>query len=67
MLVRLAAAPVDGAANDALIELLSDTFGLPRRTFTIASGHKSRDKRIAIDGLDEATLAARLSDILPAR
>ena len=64
LLVRVAAAPVDHAANDALIELLSDTFHLPRRSFTITSGHTSRNKRIAIEGLDDAQVAARLSDML---
>lgn len=64
LLVRLAAAPVDGAANDALIDLLSRTFDIPRRNITIASGDKSRDKRIEIHGLDDAALAGRVSDIL---
>ena len=64
LLVRLAAAPVEGAANDALIELLSETFNLPRRSVTIAGGQKSRDKRVELSGLDEAQVAARLSDIL---
>jgi hypothetical protein len=60
VLVRLAAAPVDGAANDALIALLSDTLDVPRRQITIASGHRSRDKRVEIQGLDDAAIAARL-------
>lgn len=60
VLVRLAAAPVDGAANEALIDLLSDTLDVPRRQITIASGHRSRDKRVEIQGLDDAAIAARL-------
>lgn len=64
LLVRLAAAPVEGAANDALIDLLSKTLGVPRRHITIASGQRSRDKRVDIKGLDDAQVAARLSDIL---
>lgn len=62
--VRLTAAPVDGAANDALVSLLADTFGLPRRAVTIVSGHASRDKRIALAGLSESQVADRLNDIL---
>lgn len=62
--VRLAAPPVDGAANDALVSLLADTFGLPRRAVTIVSGHASRDKRIALAGLSESQVADRLNDIL---
>jgi uncharacterized protein (TIGR00251 family) len=59
-LIRLAAPPVEGAANDALIAFLSDALGLPRRDITIASGEKSRDKRVRIEGLDEATARERL-------
>lgn len=60
ILIRLAAAPVDGAANDALIALLSDTLNIPRRQVTIVGGHTSRDKRVEVQGLDEAAIAARL-------
>jgi uncharacterized protein len=59
LLVRLAAAPVDGAANDALIELLSDLFHIPKRAIRIVAGDKSRTKRIALDGVSPAD-AARL-------
>ena len=64
--IRLAAAPVDGAANEALIAFLADTFDRPRRDITIVSGHTSRDKRVAIAGLTEAEFDARLNDILSA-
>lgn len=64
--IRLAAAPVDGAANDALIAFLAEIFDRPRRDITIVSGHTSRDKRLAISGLTEAQFAARLNDILSA-
>lgn len=51
LLVRLAAAPVEGAANDALIDLLAALFHLPRRAIRITSGERSRSKVVAIDGL----------------
>jgi uncharacterized protein (TIGR00251 family) len=60
VLIRLAAPPVDGAANDALVAFLSDALALPRRNIRIVSGEKSRDKRVAIDGVDEATVRTRL-------
>jgi uncharacterized protein (TIGR00251 family) len=60
VLIRLAAPPVDGAANDALVAFLSDTLALPRRNIQIVSGEKSRDKRVLIDGLDETAARARL-------
>jgi hypothetical protein len=64
LVVRLAAAPVDGAANDALIAFLSELFDRPQRDVTLLSGHASRDKRVAISGASEADIAARLADIL---
>lgn len=64
LLVRLAAAPVDGAANDALVAFLAELFDRPRRDITLVSGHTSRDKRMAIAGVTEADVAARLADIL---
>jgi uncharacterized protein len=60
ILIRLAAPPVDGAANDALVGFLSDTLGVPRRHVTIVSGERSRDKRVQIVGIDETAVRARL-------
>ncbi len=60
ILIRLAAPPVDGAANDALIAFLAEALAVPRRNISIVSGGKSRDKRVAVDGLDEAAARARL-------
>ena len=54
VLIRLNAPPVEGAANDALIEFLSKSLKLPRRNIQIVSGETSRDKRVAIAGIDEA-------------
>jgi uncharacterized protein (TIGR00251 family) len=62
--VRLAVAPVDGAANDALIAFLAETFDRPRRDITIVAGSTSRDKRVAIAGLTESQFVERLNDIL---
>ena len=60
ILIRLAAPPVEGAANDALIAFLADRLDLPRRNIALVSGEKSRDKRVRIEGVDEATARARL-------
>lgn len=64
VLVRLSATPVEGAANDALIDLLARAFSIPQRQISIVSGQKSRDKRVAIEGLTEGDVSARLSAIL---
>lgn len=58
--VALAAAPVDGAANQELIETLAAHFGVPRRQLRILAGAKSRRKVVEIDGLAAAEVRARL-------
>ena len=52
IVVRLAAPPVEGAANEALVGFLAETLALPRRNITIVSGARSRNKRVAIAGTD---------------
>lgn len=59
-LVRLAAPPVDGAANDALIALFADVFDLPRRSIQIVSGERAREKRVRLEGLAAAEARTRL-------
>jgi len=51
LVVRVAAPPVEGAANEALIEFLSAAFHVPRRAVRILSGGRDRRKRVAIDGV----------------
>jgi uncharacterized protein (TIGR00251 family) len=46
--VRVTAPPVDGLANEALIELLSRTLQTSRRNVCIVTGHSSRTKLIEI-------------------
>jgi len=50
--VQLAAPPVDGAANAALLELLADLLGVPRRQVSLVSGESSRRKRVRAVGVD---------------
>ncbi len=47
--IRLAARAVDGKANQALVDFLADYYQVPRRCVRIASGLKSRDKRVVIE------------------
>lgn len=54
--VRLAAPPVDGAANDALVAFLADRFGVPRRAVRVVSGHASRRKLVELTGVDAAAV-----------
>src|SRR5947209_5502227 len=57
--VRIAAPPVDGAANAALIEFFSKSLGIRKSDVAIASGEASRLKLLRISG-DGQAIAARL-------
>jgi len=46
--VRVAEAPADGAANEAVLKLLAKALGLSRSEMSIISGAASRHKRVAI-------------------
>lgn len=58
--IRLAAPPVDGAANDELVEFLSDLFGLSRSSVEIVRGHGSRSKVVRLNGVSERVARNRL-------
>jgi uncharacterized protein (TIGR00251 family) len=58
--VALAAPPVDGAANAALVEALAKALGVPRGQVEIVRGEGSRTKLVAVRGLAEAELRERL-------
>ncbi|MBI4266708.1 MAG: YggU family protein [Acidobacteria bacterium] len=60
LVVRLTAPPVEGAANEALVEVLAKTLGVPKRAVTIASGEHTRHKRVRVAGIDAETARARL-------
>ena len=49
--VRLAAPPVDGAANAELIKLFAKTLGVPKSDIEIASGQTSKSKKLRIAGV----------------
>jgi uncharacterized protein (TIGR00251 family) len=59
--VALAAPPVDGRANETLIEYFSDFFGVPRTAVSIISGAQSRTKVLRVAGVSAAQLARRLA------
>jgi uncharacterized protein (TIGR00251 family) len=60
ILVRLAAAPVDGAANDALVAFLADTLDIPKTRVTLIGGFHSRAKRVKVSGVTAAAIRSRL-------
>ena len=58
--IRLAAPPVEGAANDALVAYLAKVLGIPKNTVHIAAGERSRHKRGVITRLTAAEVRAKL-------
>jgi uncharacterized protein (TIGR00251 family) len=58
--VRIAAAPVEGAANQELIKLLAKSFKLPKNAVQIISGSTSKNKIVRIQGAD----ATRLQELI---
>lgn len=56
---RVAAKPVDGAANEALRRLLADALGLAPSRLTIVGGATGRRKVIEVDGVTAEALRSR--------
>ncbi|HET7677502.1 MAG TPA: DUF167 domain-containing protein [Candidatus Limnocylindrales bacterium] len=56
---RVSSPPVDDAANEALCRLVARQLGLPRGAVTIASGGRSRRKRLQLAGITADAVAAR--------
>ena len=57
--VHVGAPAVEGAANLALLRLLSDELGVARRDVRIVAGASSRQKLVVIDHLDPEAIVAR--------
>jgi uncharacterized protein (TIGR00251 family) len=64
--VAVAAPPIEGRANEAVVELVSELLGIKRKQVTVARGSSSRSKLIEVEGLDEADVHARLAARLAA-
>ena len=60
--VRLAAPPVDGAANAALIAFVAERLAIAKSNVRIVSGQTSRRKVLEVDGVSAEQLTAALQD-----
>lgn len=58
--IRVAARPLDGAANDALIRFIAVRCGVPQANVVIQAGAEGRRKRLCVKGLTAETVRARL-------
>jgi uncharacterized protein len=58
--VKIAAAPVEGRANDALVRFVAASLDLPRRSVRLAHGAGGRDKVVEVD-LEPEELSRRLA------
>ena len=58
--IRLAAPPVDGKANEALVKFIAETLGIARSEVSIKSGHTSRRKVVEIDNPTRLDVIAKL-------
>jgi uncharacterized protein len=63
--LSLTAPPVEGRANQAVIEFFADLFQIPRSSVTIASGATGRSKVVRIAGMSRVAIEQRLMAILP--
>ena len=61
LLVRLNAAPVEGAANAELIAVIAKALAVPKRAVSIVSGERSRQKRVRVSGIDVTNADTRLA------
>jgi uncharacterized protein len=64
LLVRLAAPPVEGAANAELIEVIAKALGVSRRSVALVSGGRSRQKRVRVAGITRQETADRLAAVM---
>lgn len=58
--IALAAAPVDGEANAALVAFVARRLGVPRSRVRLCRGATARRKMLEVDGVDAAQVRARL-------
>lgn len=58
--VRLAAPPVEGAANAELVRFLARRLGVPRSAVRVVAGETGRNKLVEVDGVSLADVAQAL-------
>lgn len=59
--IRVAAPPVEGAANDELVRFIAEECGVPRASVLLQSGAEGRRKRLCVRGVTAEYVMARLT------
>jgi uncharacterized protein (TIGR00251 family) len=59
--LRITSPPVEGKANEACIALLAELLGVKKARVAIISGHASRTKTVAVEGLKTTEIAALIA------
>jgi uncharacterized protein (TIGR00251 family) len=62
--IRLTAPPIEGAANEALVDFLAETLQVRKNQIEILTGHASRDKIVCVVGLMPREVEERLAEYL---
>lgn len=58
--IRLTAPPVDGEANEALVAFIAKSLGVSKRSVMIVGGDRSREKTVAVSGVNTQSVRERL-------
>ena len=62
--IAVAAPPVEGKANKAVVKFLADFFGVPARDVAVKSGAQSRRKVVVVKALDATQIRHMLEKML---
>jgi uncharacterized protein (TIGR00251 family) len=60
--IRVAAPPVDGKANAALLDFLAKWLQIPKSALHLKSGQTARRKVVRVEGIDAGVLARRIAE-----
>jgi uncharacterized protein len=63
--IALQAPPVDGRANEALVEFIAATLSIPKSRVQLLSGKTSRSKLLLLNGISMSEAKACLSALIP--
>lgn len=61
--VKLTAPPAEGEANEQLVEILAEVFGVKKSAVKIIKGHTAKNKIVDIEGIDAAHPVLSKTDI----